>query len=230
MLRLRLFYGLLTMTLLLWGVGAASMVLMRECVTRFDSQLQSDYQPIDAAQTIRTLTATLNATYLPSLAGPPPAHAPDRMMYEHLKKAVEDKLQIIRSKPIDEEHWQGVMMRLDQVINSYFAGYEKFFTMQAVTQDERERLIVYMGSQTQRLTDLTENVMTLAEAKLFGGTAQIIQESSKNTLFVVTLVLLGTSIAALIYSQLIRSLVDPVRSLERSIDLKRKMAMVTKRL
>jgi two-component system, NtrC family, sensor histidine kinase KinB len=222
MLRLRLFYGLLTMILLLWAVGAASLVLMRECVTRFDSQLHRDYQPIDAAQTIRTLTATLNATYLPSLAGPPPSQTPDRMVYENLKKALVEKLQLIRATPNNEEQWQSVIMRLDQVMNSYFLGYERFFAGEAVSQVERERLLVLMSSQTQRLTDLTENVLSLGESRLFAGTAQISQESSKNTFFVVTLVLLGTSIAVLIYFQLVRHLVDPVGSLERSIDEIRK--------
>ncbi len=60
--------------------------------------------------------------------------------------------------------------------------------------------------------------MTLSEEKLFSGAALLGEESGKNTLFVATLVLLGTSIAALIYFQLVRHLVDPVASLQQSIE------------
>ena len=70
MLRLRLFYGLLTIVLLLWSVGAVALLLMRDSVDRFETRLRSDYEAVSAAQNVRTLTATLNTRYLPSLAGP----------------------------------------------------------------------------------------------------------------------------------------------------------------
>ena len=71
MLRLRLFYGLLTIILLLWSVGAAALLLMRDSSRRFDKELRSNYRIIDAAQSIRTQTATINTSDLPTLAGPP---------------------------------------------------------------------------------------------------------------------------------------------------------------
>ena len=222
MLRLRLFYGLLTIILLLWSVGAAALLLMRDSVTRFDSRLKTDYKVIDAAQSMRTLTATLNTRYLPSLAGPPPDHAPDRALYEQLKKELKAKLEVVDTDGIHDEGWQSVVSRLDQVFDTYFEGYETFFKGTAVNRSDREKLLQFMSTQTQRLTDLTENVMTLAEEKLFSGASQLGEDSGKNTLFVVTLVLLGTSIAALIYFQLVRHLVDPVASLHKSIEEIRK--------
>jgi NtrC-family two-component system sensor histidine kinase KinB len=222
MLRLRLFYGLLTIILLLWSVGAAALLLMSDTVTRFDNRLRMDYRSIDAAQTMRTLTATINARYLPSLAGAPPENAPDRTLYDELKKEVQAKQGIIHRDGSNDDRWQGVVSRLDTAVATYFEGYETFFSGVAETRSDREKLLQFQSTQTQRLTDLSENVMTLAEEKLFSGASQLRAESGKNTLFVATLVLLGTSIAALIYFQLLRHLVDPVATLHRSIDEIRK--------
>jgi NtrC-family two-component system sensor histidine kinase KinB len=218
MLRLRLFYGLLTIILLLWSVGAAALLLMSDTVTRFDNRLRTDYRSIDAAQTLRTLTATLNARYLPSLAGAPTEHAPDRTLYDELKKEIQGKQEIIHKDGSNDDRWQGVVSRLDTSIDTYFEGYENFFAGVAQTRSDREKLLQFQSTQTQRLTDLSENVMTLAEEKLFSGASQLRSESGKNTLFVGTLVLLGTSIAILIYFQLVRHLVDPVATLHRSIE------------
>jgi NtrC-family two-component system sensor histidine kinase KinB len=222
MLRLRLFYGLLTIILLLWAVGAAALLLMRDSVTRFDVRLHADYRAIDAAQTIRTLTATLNTRYLPSLAGPPPEVAVDRSLYDNLKENLQQKLETIRSDESSDKNWESVVTRLEQSLETYFEGYETFFAGKATDRSDREKLLQFMSTQTQRLTDLTENVMTVAEEKLFTGATRLGEESGKNTLFVVTLVLLGTGIAALIYFQLVRQLVDPVASLHRSIEEIRK--------
>ncbi|MES2657573.1 MAG: ATP-binding protein [Verrucomicrobiota bacterium] len=222
MLRLRLFYGLLTIILLLWSVGAAALLLMRDSVKRFDHQLRMDYQVIDAAQTVRTLTTTINTTYLPALAGPPAHMVPDRALYDKTKKGLQEKLQVMQMSVSKDARWQSVMTRLDQVFTSYFEVYEQYFAGSAVTREDREKQLQSASIQTQRLIDLTENVMTLGEEKLFSGAGKLGEDSGKNTLFVGTLVLLGTSIAVIIYFQLVRHLVDPVSTLERSIDEIRK--------
>ena len=222
MLRLRLFYGLLTIILLLWSVGAAALLLMRDSVTRFDTRLKVDYRAIDAAQAFRTLTVTLNSTYLPLLAGPPPERAVDRALYDTLKAELQQKLEVFRTTENQQAQWQSVVERLDQSLVLYCSGFEAYFAGRAVNRSEREKLLQNMAGQTQRIIDLTENLMTLSEERLFSGAARLGEESGKNTLFVVTLVLLGTSIAALIYFQLVRHLVDPVSSLHRSIEEIRK--------
>lgn len=217
MLRLRLFYGLLTIILLLWSVGAAALLLMRDSAKQIETRFRADYRAIDASQSVRTATATINAHYLPSLAGLPPEIPMDRTRFDENKKELQAKLDEIRASSTKDERGVDVVNRLDQVFESYFAGYEDFFANRAQTQPERERLLHFMSMQTQRLTDVTEQVITLAEGKLFASTRQISEDSDKNTLFVVTLVFLGTIIAALIYYQLVRHLVDPVDSLHRSI-------------
>ena len=222
MLRLRLFYGLLTIILLLWSVGAAALLLMRDNVTRFDTRLRVDYRAIDAAQSFRSLTGSLNTNYLPRLAGPPPEQPPNKALFDKLKPDLLAKIEILRSTENQEQHWQGVVESLDQALGLYLSGYEDYFSDKAVDRGEREKLLQYMATQTQRIIDLTESVMTLSEERLFSGAARLGEESGKNTLFVVTLVLLGTAIAALIYFQLVRHLVDPVASLHRSIEEIRK--------
>ncbi len=218
MLRLRLFYGLLTIVLLLWSVGAAALLLMRDTVTRADERLHTNYGVIDAAQSVRTLTATINTSYLPALAGPPPPAIPDRTIYDKSRLQLEEKLATIHATANEDSRWENVISRLDPVFASYFEGYEDYFEGGAVTREEREALLRFTSLQTQRLTDLTENIMTLGEERLFSAAEKLSDDSGKNTLFVGTLVLLGTFIAVIIYFQLVRHLVDPVSTLERSID------------
>ncbi len=218
MLRLRLLYGLLTIILLLWSVGAAALMLMRESVSGFDTRLHTDYRAIDAAQTIRSLTVTINNSYLPGLASAAPDTPENRALFDQSRQQLAAQIAIIRQSGGDDERWKSVMTRLDQVFDTYCEGYEKFFSGAAVDRSDRQKLLQFQSMQTQRLTDLTENVMTLSEEKLFSGAKQIVEGSSRNTIFVVTLVVLGTSIAALIYFQLVRHLVDPVANLHRSIE------------
>lgn len=218
MLRLRLFYGLFTIILLLWGVGATALLLMRDSVTRFDTRLRTDYRSIDASQSMRTFVVTLNVHYFPTLAGPPQEHPMDRALYDKLKPELQQKLWNIHAVENLEEHWQGVVTRLDQATASYFDSYEDYFKGSAVERTDREKQLQSMAAQTQRIIDLTENIMTLAEEKLFSGVSQVSADSGKNTLFVATLVLLGTGIAMLIYFQLVHYLVDPVGALHRSIE------------
>ncbi|MEX1049517.1 MAG: ATP-binding protein [Akkermansiaceae bacterium] len=219
MLRIRLFYGLLTIVLLLWSVGAAALLLMRDSVNRFDARLQTDYQAISAAQGLRTLSTTINVRYLPTLAGPPPPQPQDRTTYDTLKPQLLEKLALIRLKEGDDDvRIIRVTARLEQVLATYFEGYERYFDGTTLLRTDREMLLQYMSGQTQRIVDLSESVITLSEEKLFSGANQLGEEWGKNTLFVVTLVLLGTSVAALIYFQLVRHLVDPVAALHRSIE------------
>src|SRR6478609_2519639 len=95
MLRLRLFYGLLTIILLLWGVGAAALILMKDSETRYDHRLRTDYQVIDASQSMRALTATINARYLSALAGPPAERTMDRAAYDKLKTELQERFERI---------------------------------------------------------------------------------------------------------------------------------------
>ena len=218
MVRLRLFYGLLTIILLLWSVGAAALLLMRDSSRRFDKDLRVNYRVIDAAQGIRTLTATVNTHYLPTLAGPPPEIPPDRALFDRSRTDLKKDLAFIHKHGNDDPRWRSVIARLDPVVASYLSGYGTFFDGTAVTRTQRESLLRYASSQTQRLTDLTDNMITLGEEKLFSSSGGMSDSTGKNILFVSTLVLLGTGVAMLIYTQLVHHLVDPVTTLERSID------------
>lgn len=217
MLRLRLFYGLLTIVLLLWSVGATALLLTHDSVKRFDERLRTDYRSIDAAQAIRTYTVTLNSHYLPSLAGPAGTGPLDRKIFDTLKTELDQRLKVIATDENRTPHREEVVQRLNQAFAAYVEGYESLFAGQAIVQSDRENLLRGLSVQTQRLTDLSENIMSLSEEKLFSGANRLGDESGKNTLFVMTLVLLGTAVAALIYFQLVQHLVDPVASLHRSI-------------
>lgn len=218
MVRQRLFYGLLTIILLLWSVGAAALILMRDSSRRFDKELRTNYRVIHAAQDIRTLTSTINTNYLPSLAGSPPEIPQERALFDRSQHDLKRNLTLIHKHAGNDPRWSSVISRLDPVMASYLSGYERFFDGSAVSRLQREELLQYISTQSQRLTDLTVNMMTLGEEKLFSSPSGMSHNTGKNILFVCTLVLLGTAVAVLIYIQLIHHLVDPVVTLERSID------------
>lgn len=222
MLRLRLFYGLLTLVILLWSVGGASLLLMRESSAGFDRRLREDYQVIDSSQSVRTYTATLNAHYVPLITTHGMPFPPDRALYDKTKPQLDQLLASIRTNQSRDEHWRTLVARVDQAFDGYFTSYDQIFAAADPSQGERDRMMRDISGHTLRLTDLTENVMTLGEQTMFAGADQLGDESGKNLLFVSTLVLVGTMIAILIYFQLHRQLVDPVASLQRSIEEVRK--------
>jgi signal transduction histidine kinase/HAMP domain-containing protein len=218
MLRTRLFYGLLTLILLLWSVGAAALLLVRDANQRFEARLEENYPAIKSARGIRTVTSTLNSHYLPPLASEAPAVPADRTLFDSLHRDLSDRLVLLRGEGRRDERWMEVVKRLDDAFTAYFSSYETFFSRPPQEREDRAALLEQVSRQSQRLTDLSENVISLAEERLFLGASQIREEKAKNTLFVVTLVSLGTAIAILIYFQLVRHLVDPVVGLKRSID------------
>lgn len=222
MLRTRLFYGLLTLILLLWGVGAAALLLVRDSNQRFEQRIKDNYPAIKTARGLRTVTSTVNTHYLPALAAAPGEGPVDRSLYDVQSGKLKESLQSLRNSPNKDERWSDVVESLDLAIAAYDEGYIRLFGGEQTTRDERAALLEYLSGQTQRITDLSEGVIALAEEKMLLSSRILSDEAGKNTIFVATLVLLGTTIAILIYFQLVRYLVDPVIGLKRSIEEVRK--------
>lgn len=218
MLRTRLLYGLLTLVVLLWAVGAAGWILLRESEQRAERKMEIHYPDIRTARAFRTVTSTLNTRYLPQLAGPPSGETPDRAIFDELKLELEARLAELRASENNDSRWADVMSRLEQTLKGYFEGYERLFRGGDTARSQREELLLYLSNQTQRITDLSENALILAEERMAMNVQQSASEGRKNLLFISTLVLLGTAIAVIIYHQLVRHLVDPVAGLQRSID------------
>ncbi len=218
MLRARLFIGLFTLVVLLWSVGASALILIRDSGRRFEGRLQQNYVAIDAAQSIRALTSTLNPRYLPTLAAPPPDAPLDRAFFDDVKAELLDRLQTLKLESRNDERWQGIVGRLDQALGVYFDGYERLFDGSAVSRADRERLLSHISTQTQRLTDVSENLLTVAEDRLFTAASITNEEIVRNVLYVSSLVIVGSILAVVIYFQLLRHLVDPVVGLHRSIE------------
>ncbi len=222
MLRLRLLYGLLTLTLLFWGVGAASLLLMRDSGKKFERQLKADYASIDAAQTFRSFTATLNNQYISLLGGPPPDPPPDDTFFRRTKEDMLAQRDMIRGPGRPDPQTQGVLERFNQALDLYFEGYERIFDGSATTREERSNLLISISGHTQSLVQLSDSLISLAEMQLFMGAGSLQEEARKNRLFIITLTVLGTVIAVLIYMQLVRHLVDPVEGLRHSMEEVRK--------
>jgi signal transduction histidine kinase/HAMP domain-containing protein len=222
MLRIRLLFGLLTLSVLLWAVGATALLLMRDSSKRFEKRLSTDYHVIHTAQGFRSITSTVNSRYLPTLAAPAPEQKLDDTHFLEMQKELTARLQTLKQQDISDVRWLDTTDRLEMAIKGYSEGYQVFFSNTATSREDRERLLVFISTQSQRITDLSDNIVSIAENKLLDGAKQTKDESTKNYLLVSTLVLLGTAIAGLIYFQLVRQLVDPVTRLQLSIDEIRK--------
>src|SRR5690606_12949111 len=122
MLRTRLLYGLLTLVVLLWAVGAAGWILLRESEQRAERKMEIHYPDIRTARAFRTVTSTLNTRYLPQLAGPPSGETPDRAIFDELKLELEARLAELRASENNDSRWADVMSRLEQTLKGYFEG------------------------------------------------------------------------------------------------------------
>jgi two-component system, NtrC family, sensor histidine kinase KinB len=218
MLRLRLLLGLLMLTALLWGVGAASLLLMRDSGRQFEKRLQQGYAVIDAAQNFRTLTSTLDHHYLPTLAAPAPPALLEPHVFEELRDQILEKRSIIQNRQSADSQADGVLNRFDYTLELYFEGYRQLFSGAAVTPEERAALLQSISSQAQSLVLLSDNIMNLSEQQLFMSAHGLREEARRNRLLIIVLVLLATAIAGLTYFLLVRHLIDPVTGLRQSID------------
>jgi NtrC-family two-component system sensor histidine kinase KinB len=219
MLRTRLFYGLLTLILLLWGVGAAALVLVRDANRRYQNSLEDNYPAIKTARGFGILTSEIDAHYLPTLTGDPPYRPPDTTLFEYNQGELVARLASLRRT--DDDVWNGVLDRLQQSLATYFEEYDRVFRGEIKTRDDAAKLLTSLSRQSQNIAEHSDRVFLLAEERLKAG-VEVENKSANNTLFVTVLVLVGTAIAVFIYYQLVRHLVDPVVGLRRSIDEIRK--------
>ncbi len=219
MLRTRLFYGLLTLILLLWGVGAAALVLVRDANKRYQSSLEDTYPAIKTARNFRNLTSTIDTHYMPMLGGDPPSEPPDRTFFDYHQAELVAKLSSLHRD--DDKVWTEVLDRMERALSAYFEAYERLFAGEIKTRADSAQALDSLNVLSGRITDLSEQIFTLADERM-KGTVGSENKSSNNTFFVVVLVLVGTAIAIFIYFQLVRHMVDPVVGLRRSIDEIRK--------
>ncbi|HEY1120068.1 MAG TPA: HAMP domain-containing protein, partial [Haloferula sp.] len=218
MLRTRLLYGLITLILLLWSVGAAALLLVQDANKRFAALKDENFPIIRMARGIRTDTSTLNTLYLPALAAEANAEPVSKATYDEHHDKLGFRIQFLKDHITGDPGRKEAIGNLEGAFQAYTEGYKRLFENNPKDREQRAELLRYISSQSQRITDLTENVLTTSEAQFDQGVQQLDSEKAKNTLFVVTMVTLGTAIAVLIYFQLVRHLVDPVVGLKRSID------------
>jgi NtrC-family two-component system sensor histidine kinase KinB len=218
MLRTRLLYGLLTLILLLWSVGAAALLLVQDANKRFAALKAENFPVIQSARGIRTDTSTLNTHYLPALASEGTGDPVSEGFYKEHHGRLAHRLEFLRLNTGEDERRKEVISNLGGAFEAYTEGYVRLFKDPPQGREQRAELLQYISAQSQRITDLTETVLTISESKFDQGVQQLDAEKAKNTLFVVTMVTLGTAIAVLIYFQLVRHMVDPVVGLKRSIE------------
>lgn len=218
MLRTRLRYALFTLVILLWAVSAAGLMLLNDAGERVQSELRANYSVVADAHNFRVACSVLNNYYLTTLAEPQGERPLDRVLFDETRRRIEQRLEGVAAVAVGRPRWEEVVARFRAVLEQYFEGYEGLIRGDVVGRQDRSDLLKAMGGLTQRITDLSENLASLAEERLFAAADALSKEKTKNTLFILTLAGLGTAIAGLIYYQLVRQLVDPVAGLKHSID------------
>lgn len=220
MLRTRLFYGLVTLILLLWGVGAAALVLVREAYKTSERALETTYPGIKMARNFATLTASIDAHYLPSLSSEPPYRMPERTLFDFNQGILTSNLNDL-SNLHNDQAWIQVILGLRQAMLSYSEEYEGYLKDGFQTRLQADKFVSSITQRSENVAKNADAVFVLADERLKRSVAAQ-NRATNNTLFVVVLVLVGTAIAVFIYYQLVRHLVDPVVGLQRSIDEIRK--------
>lgn len=220
MLRTRLFYGLVTLILLLWGVGAAALVLVREAYRTYDRSLADTYPGIKATRNFQTLTSAIDAHYLPPLSADPPYKRAERTVFDFNQGHLEDSMIFLEQMHSDPA-WTQVVASLRQAMIGYREQYQDLFEDQIKTRADADKFVSSLSQRSKDIAQSSEGVFLLADERLKRSMATQ-GKATNNTMFVVVLVLVGTAIAVFIYYQLVRHLVDPVVGLQRSIDEIRK--------
>ncbi|WP_367870416.1 ATP-binding protein [Luteolibacter sp. Populi] len=208
------------MILLLWGVGAAALVLVREAYKNYEEILGANYPAIKTARSFHTLTANTDAYYVSGLAGEPPYKTPERTVFDLNQGLMSAAMASLRDTN-DDPAWQDVLDRLQRTLGIYSDEYEHLLEGGVETRDQADKFISGLSRRTQDIAEQCDSLFLLAEERLKASAVEE-RQSANNTLFVVVLVLVGTAIAVFIYYQLVRHLVDPVVGLQRSIDEIRK--------
>lgn len=219
MLRKRLSLSFVTIVVVLWVVTLVALMMMRNSTKGYGKLLRNEFVYIDAAQSIRTLTVTLNSRYLPTLASNSPLGA-DRQHYDNVSKELQAKLDMIKARADQDVHWEEAVSRLEDSMKTYFEGFERHFAdapPSGSTLEDREQLLSFISTQTRHLTDASNAVMLVAEERLYSGVARLQKMSGKNSLILAITSLLGTSIACLVCLRLHKHMVDPVEHLHHSI-------------
>ncbi len=216
MFRPNLFIGLLILVTLLWAVGASAILLMRQSATNHEARHGEDYRSIDAALKVITVTSTLNSHYLPKMAFEPTDRAPDLEMWEAMNPQIDGALAVLRMRSPGDPRWDDLLDRLATGLGNFRESYEEHFGKPRTSPAERKQLVEVINVQTQRLTDLSGNIIALLDRELLVPTVGKTVE--RNSLFVMILMLLGTMIAILIYFGLTHRLLEPVVSLRSSIE------------
>lgn len=218
MLRRRLLLCLITMVLVLWCTGGAALILMRISVTRFESQFQRNIRTIDSAITLRTLTVTLNSRYLPTLAANSSGVPPDRAYFDEIKTQIREKQEVIQLQESRDNRWNEAVARLNESLGLYTDGYEEFFARGNIDSGQRQDYLQAMASNTQQLTEVTNVMLAIAEGWLLMDAKRLGADASFNSMVVGLLVLIGTICAAFVYRELSKLLVEPVTSLQHSLE------------
>ena len=185
MLRTRLLYGLITLILLLWSVGAAALLLVQDANKRFAALQDENFPIIRMARGIRTDTSTLNTYYLPALAEDAGAEPVSKGSYDEHHGKLEARIKFLRDNGTGDPSRKEVIDNLDGAFQAYTEGYRRLFENNPRDREQRVELLRYISAQSQRITDLTETVLTTSEAQFDQGVHQLDGEKAKNTLFVV---------------------------------------------
>ncbi len=220
MLRTRLFYGLVTLILLLWGVGAAALVLVREAYRNSERSLETTYPAIGTARIFPKLTAAIDTHYLPTLSSEPPYKDPERTVFDFNEGLLSSGIKDLGNMHADPA-WIEVVGTLQQSMLSYTEEYERLLDGEIRTRTQADKFLSEIVQRSEKVVQSADAVFVLADERLKRNVATQ-GKATNNTTFIVVLVLVGTAIAVFIYYQLVRHLVDPVVGLQRSIDEIRK--------
>ncbi|MES2996869.1 MAG: HAMP domain-containing sensor histidine kinase [Verrucomicrobiota bacterium] len=218
MLRTRLFLGLLTLVLLLWAVGGTGFVMLRGVGKKFDSQLNADYPVIRAAQRIRSITSTVNSTYLSRLVTGPLGTV-DPALFAKASERLDENLIIISGAAAAENGWKSELADLLESVGAYRSAYTAAIANPPATEAARAEFHILVSGLTQRTTDTANTITSIAEERMLASSRGLVRNSRKDLLLIASLVAFGTMMAILTYRELLKHLVDPVMSLQQSMKM-----------
>ncbi len=223
MLRIKIFFGLAIILILLGGMGAFSISMMQQNARAFERVIAYNYDAIKATAQLQQYLSEMDSAFLPELTragkGEPEKTVTlqiDTKSLEHFRQRLSNTMAAIEYMA-DTQAEQSAAAALAERMELFLNNYDELVENRPTTSGEVGDLQIRIVESSRGVDQAAENVRAVHESSM--NVAQIqAQRSSENSKRILTgMVAMATIIVALLWLQFGRSTVQSLVDLTESV-------------